>query len=368
MTAYFGKCLYAVAVTAGALLGTSIVAANAVELRSGSCDPAGKFEFVCGPVNAEELLPLDGTPWIVASQLGSPNVKKGAISIIHRKSRQWGVLPIDGSAASYNDAAYPGCPSPLVAEEFVGHGMTFVAGKDGKQLLFAINHGKREAVEVFEVTPKGDEVPEFKWVGCLPSPNGDSLNGLAELPDGGIAATVYFQIASSKTWFSDMMQGKLTGDVFEWHPGKGWSKVPDSGMAGANGIVALDDASLIVAEWGAKKVHKISRNGSTPRVTAEITGYPDNIHKTDDGTFLVVAQSDNQEVFMNVVQCLGTDAQTCGGEDDVVELHPADMSVKHRLKVDADPKLLGFVTSALDLGDEIWLGVVRGNRIGIVKK
>ena len=35
---------------------------------------------------------------------------------------------------------------------------------------------------------------------------------------------------------------------------------------------------------------------------------------------------------------------------------------------DPDPKVFGFATSALDLGKEIWVGSVRGNKILILKK
>ena len=31
------------------------------------CNPAGKLDFVCGPLNSEDLVQVPGTQWIVAS-------------------------------------------------------------------------------------------------------------------------------------------------------------------------------------------------------------------------------------------------------------------------------------------------------------
>ena len=32
-----------------------------------SCEPSGGMQFVCGPKNAEDLVLVPGTPWIISS-------------------------------------------------------------------------------------------------------------------------------------------------------------------------------------------------------------------------------------------------------------------------------------------------------------
>ena len=49
------------------LLGTAPVAPAVAQ----DCSPSGGIEFVCGPKNAEDLVRVPSTPWIVASGMAA---------------------------------------------------------------------------------------------------------------------------------------------------------------------------------------------------------------------------------------------------------------------------------------------------------
>lgn len=351
------------------LLGIPLAAAAAQsspQLQSGQCAEKLADDYLCGPSNSEELLHLEGTPWIFASQYIAPFLKKGVITLINQTTREWAELDVSGSAGSIDRKRFPGCQKPLTAAGFRGHGMTFGPVQGGKALLYAINHGEREAVEVFEVSARGDAMPGFRWVGCIPSPDGDSLNTLTVLPDGTLVGTKFYEV-QNKDWPADMMSKRITGQVFQWQLATGWNRVPKTFMSGPNGVVSADGGqSLIVAEWGASRLHKLRRDGTGKAQTVEVQGYPDNIHPTPDGRFLVVAQTgDLRPAFA----CVGTDSRICGGAYDIVSIDPATMATQIVYSAkDPDPKVFGFATSALDLGKEIWVGSVRGNKILILKK
>lgn len=345
---------------------SAAAAAKVPKLKSGQCDGVSSNEYVCGPSNAEELLHLDGTPWIFASQYAAPFLTQGAVTIVHQKSHEWTELSVAGSKANFDRKAFADCPKPLTPAGFRGHGMTFGPIKGGKALLYAINHGEREAVEVFEVSARGDGVPGFRWVGCIPSPGGDSLNTLTVAPDGALVATKFFELKNTD-WYGDMMAKRTTGQVFEWRTGSKWSVVPRTFLSGPNGVVTVDQGkSLIVAEWGGKRLHKLNRDGSGKALTVEVSGYPDNIHQASNGRFLVVAQTVTD--MGAVAACLGTNSKVCGGSYDVLSIDPQTLALQPVQATNPDPAVFGFATSALDLGAEIWVGTLRGNKILILKK
>lgn len=352
------------------MLGAIPLAASAAgappKLQSGQCAEKLADDYLCGPINSEELLRLEGTPWIFASQYIAPFLKKGVITLINQKTRQWAELDVTGGASNIDRKRFPACQKPLTATGFRGHGMTFGPAQDGKALLYAINHGEREAVEVFEVSSRGDAMPGFRWVGCIPSPDGDSLNTLTVLPDGTLVATKFYEVQNTN-WPAEMMSKRTTGQVFQWQSATGWKRVPKTFMSGPNGVVSTDGGqSLIVAEWGDRRLHKLRRDGTGKALSVEVQGYPDNIHPTPDGRFLVVAQTGD---LSPAFACAGTDSPICGGAFDILSIDPATLATQTVYSAkDPDPNVFGFASSALDLGDQIWVGSVRGNKILILKK
>jgi len=362
----FGACRIAVVVALLPLVATSAHAQSGqVALKDGTCAVGADADYICGPINAEELIHLDGTPWVLTSQLGAPFLTEGTIYAVDSKTRQWTEVTVDGDVANLDSETFPNCPGALTAKGFSGHGMTLGHTADGKDRLFAVNHGGREAVEVFDVVRDGDNLPGLTWIGCIPSPEEGYLNTLATLPDGGLVASKFFG-AGNPGWFGDMMQGKVTGGVHVWHAGHGWSEVPHSQMSGANGVIADDEgAAIIVAEWGGKKLHRLSLDGSTAPVSVAVNGRPDNIHRAGE-KLLVVAQTVADLGPFGA--CMGSMAEVCGGTFDVLSIDSETLETTLVMSVEADPKNFGFGTSALDLGDEIWVGTTRGNKIAVFSK
>ena len=55
-------------------------------------------------------------------------------------------------------------------------------------MLYAINHGGRESVEVFAVD-LSQKKPKFTWTGCVVAPEGFWPDAVASVPGGGIVVT-----------------------------------------------------------------------------------------------------------------------------------------------------------------------------------
>lgn len=332
---------------------------------SGKCPAGLESDFLCGPRNAEDLLRLPDSPWVLASSLQSTLFAEGGIYLIDSRDRSWARLGVDGSEASFDRAAFPDCPGVLTSRLFSGHGMAFGERRDGNIRLFAINHGAREAVEVFDVTLSGGERPALTWVGCVPAPESAYMNSVSKAPDGGFAVTKYYD-RSRPDWWDNMQAGTVEGAVYEWQPGKGWSMLAGSAMSGANGIaLTADGKSYLVAEWGGNDtaIHKLPRDGGPAQVVKVPRHRPDNLHFTPDGDAMFVAQA--FDTMSQFYACMGAGKLICGGAFKVMRIDPETMKVTTALDYTGDTAVYGYGTTAILVGDEIWVGTVRGDKIGI---
>src|SRR6202012_1289216 len=97
---------------------------------------------------------------------------------------------------------------------------SLLPGENDRHLLYLVNHGGREAIEVFEIDMTADR-RAVAWVGAILQAPTVWGNAVAALPDGGIVATNSLDLTDS-TAFDRVYAGKVTGSLMEWHPGQGW--------------------------------------------------------------------------------------------------------------------------------------------------
>ena len=307
------------------------------------CDPDGDVEFVCGPVNPEDLAAVPDTPWVVVSSMADDGYLYATDTRDHGSQR---IFPIDTSAPRHDTAMYGACPGSDTSG-FRPHGLGLRPGDDGVHTLYVVRHGARESVEVFEIDARG-EVPAATWVGCAVAPEGVGLNSVAVLPDGGFVAT-NFQ--------------RSTGELWEWQPGAGWSEVPGSATAGPNGIEASADGEwLYIGGWGTQSLIRLSR-GQTPVVvdSVDVGFHIDNVHWAPDGTLLAAghAGSGPDSIFA----CLGQGA--CDGVTSrVAKIIPNSLAQEEIVRYPSNDRII-LGTVGVQVGDEIWVGGVGGGtRIG----
>src|SRR5262249_27701168 len=131
-----------------------------------------------------------------------------------------------------HDATFAQCAAPPDAAKAITHGLNLRAGASGHSTLYAVGHGAREAIEVFDVDATGAK-PAVTWKGCVPMPEGLAANSVASLADGSLVATVL--IMPGKTFLDSIMK-RPTGAVYEWAPGKtGFEMIRGSELPGNNG-------------------------------------------------------------------------------------------------------------------------------------
>jgi sugar lactone lactonase YvrE len=313
------------------------------------CTPAGDVQFACGQQGPEDLVVVPGGQWVIASAFGG----SGGIYVV-RASDRTSVLAYPGATAreQLDKKRYPMCPGPPDAafkSKFQTHGLSIQPGTNAVHRLLVVVHGARESVEVFDVDTRS-ATPTLTWIGCAIAPDPVGLNSVRWLPDGGFVATDFLARGIDAASREKMMAGEKNGALWEWRTATGWTKIPGSEAAGANGIeISADGRWFYVAAWGSQSFFRLSR-GQTPPKRDEIPlGFRvDNIRWAADGSLLAAGQGGKPG------------AQT----SNIVKINPETLAVRDVIREPASPAF-GAGTVAVEVGNQIWVGSFRGDRIAI---
>jgi sugar lactone lactonase YvrE len=331
------------------LLGVLAVPAGVPGQTNAPCSPAGEVQFVCGQQSPEDLVEVPGGEWIVASSFAG----SGGIRLINVHDRT-SVLayPTATSKDRLDAKTYDSCPGPPDAAEkakFATHGLYLHIGRNSTHTLYAVHHGNRESIEVFELDAR-TKPPSVTWIGCAVAADPIGLNSVLALPDGGFVATNFLARGVDAEARNKMMAGENNGELWEWHTGKGWTKVPGSEAAGANGLeLSKDGKWFYVAAWGSQSLFRLSR-GVTPvkRDVVPLGFRVDNIRWAPDGSIFAAGQG----------------GMAPNQTSNVVKVDPNTLKVQEIIR-HPNSNEFGAGTVAIQVGREIWMGSFRGDRIAI---
>lgn len=319
-----------------------------------SCDGADGLEFLCGPVNAEDLVWLGDTGMLIASGMADAE-GTGRLYAIDSATKRFVELYSPSIATNdWDREQFPDCPGVPNPPQFSTHGLAIQRDADGYR-LYATAHGAREAVEVFTIEP-ADDWPEATWIGCVTIPDGNGINSVVGLPDGGFLTT---RISGTGDEDSEkIFAGEITGFLYEWHPGGELVKVAGTEMSGPNGIdLSPDGESVYVASWGASEITRFSRaaDGELTRAETIPAGFRvDNVRFTAGGTLLAAGH--------RLAEAQDCGQPLCFEEWEVAELDPASGTLT---TLAVEPPHAGFLgaTVALRGGQGLWLGTFHGDRV-----
>ena len=342
------------------LCATALLIAGAAHAADDACAASGGLQFVCGPKNAEDLVAVPGTKWLLASGM----TDGAGLTLVDTRDGAYRVAYPGPNPRAAHDAKYPDCTAPPAAATFVTHGLSLKVGTGNHSTLYAVAHGARESIEIFDVDATGKE-PALTWQGCVPMPEGLAANSVASFADGSLVATVL--LMPGKT-FGDSIAKKPTGAVFEWSPGKhGFDLVRGSELPGNNGIeTSPDGKEIFVVSSGLQTIVAISHANPTKqlRTTRPLPFTPDNVHRGLDGRLRTAGMAND------VPECGGTPGPahdlsklaTCPRGTIAMEIDPATMKDTVVVQTQTN-KAFSNATMVLVQDGQFWLGTFQGDRI-----
>ena len=371
------RTIAATALLAGATVNWSWLQAEAAPLAvSASCAPANGWNLICGNPNPEDLVPIPGTRWLIAS-----GMKEGAgLKLVDSDAKTARVFYTGQPAQQRPDkTVFPNCPAPPDAKTFNAHGLYLRrAEAPGIYKLYVVSHGALESIQVFTVDGNGTQ-PSLTWVGCVPMPEGNkaypnlgsqatpsrlAANSVSAFSDGTIIATVPQRPGTTN---AQRLRGEPTGDVVEWKPGTASFRVVQGPqLPGNNGIeISLDEKEFYVVSFGAHTVVAFSRQDPrTPLRQSVAPGFmPDNLR-----------WSGNRLIATGPMY----DEPACGGTRLAVVDNPV-LTACHRgfMVAQLDPKAMAWtilayaepnpaisvVATGVVVGDTLWIGSAAADAI-----
>lgn len=342
---------------AAAVFGGRAVAAE----PAASCEPDGALQFICGPLNAEDMVRVGDSRWLVASgmdgALTGAGSARGHLYFIDHRNRSWQVaFPGASPVFRHDRKSFGTCPGPLDLANFSAHGIAIRQQSRGRHRLYVVGHGAREAIEVFEVAARG-ATPSLAWIGCVVLPEDVSANSVAILPDWGFVTTKFLDRTMPQAEsMAQARQGKINGAVFEWHPGGKVEAIPGTELSAPNGIeVSPDGRTLYVAVFGTHEFVRFRRGpNGLEKMAVPVAISPDNVRWAPNGKLLTVGSNYSGPAAPR------TTAWT------VLEVDPDTLSIRP-VAQGASSRGMQALSVGLAVEGGIWVGTYAGDRVGIVK-
>jgi hypothetical protein len=333
----------------------------AARVASSDCPPTGDVSYVCGPRNAEDLVRIGSSEWLIASGMSALQgpATPGNLYLVNHETKEFepwfpGLAP----KFALDESLFGACPGPINLQNFSAHGLALRERGAGQYRLFMTSHGEREAIEVFDVDASGER-PTIVWAGCVVLPERTFANSVAILDDGGLVTTKMMDPTAPDA-FAAVLSGQITGHVYEWHPGQPVTAVAGTELAGPNGIeVSPDQRWMFVTAIGSREVVRFDRQTSPPEKTVvAVDVSPDNLRWTAAGTLFTVGGN-----YVPPTECA---SPPCAAGWSVVEIDPQTMQATRVAGADQTAALQGAST-ALEVDDEIWIGTFSGDRIAYLR-
>ena len=251
------------------------------------------------------------------------------------------------------------------------HGLNIREGKGGLHTLYVVHHGSRESIELFEINANG-KAPTAAWLGCVMAPPDAGFNGLAILPDNGMAVTSFtrrsmggFRGEKGKMTRERLTKGENVSEIWEWMPGKEWVIIPGSEGPGLNGVEASKDGKYLYASaWATGEIIRYTRGQTPPekKVIAKVDFHADNIRWQPDGALVTAGQTGTVDEVLD--ECLANQRCTKTASSAAI-IDPVSGRVREVVTRYPSNGDFDLATAALIANNEMWVGSIgRGARIG----
>jgi hypothetical protein len=331
---------------------------NAPRAGEITCAPEGAVHFICGVKNAEDLVRVPGTSFVIASDFEAPpNAAAGAgpLSLIDITSEAVRPLfPAPEARISPDRGAFDGCQTPPTP--FSSHGLSIRQTGRGRFRLYAVNHGGRESIEIFDLAVRRKQL-QVTWRGCVIAPESFALNSVVSLSGGAIAVT------SSRDPRPSSAAAERPGAVAIWARGSGWQEKAPNDIAIPNGIETSPDGLwLYVAGTGDHTLNRFRVDGGMAGRQIIATGVrSDNLRWADGLLYLAGPELPTSADLAGCAR-----RPVCDAPFGIRVMDPGTGMLANAMHGDGWPEKFGAATTALKVGDSFWLGTFRGDRIAIV--
>lgn len=346
-----------------ALVMLMTLASASVALARGpvlDCEPAGNARPICIFKNPEDMVPLPGNKAILIGEYGTTaEDHSGGLVVFALDSEKRTTVFRGGESPAIAEPGWgdPSCTEPP-SRAFNSHGIDLVRREDGRLALLVVQHGGREAVEFFELLGHGTEW-QVAWRGCVAAPPDASLNEVSAQSNGDFYTTKMAALTGGLD-FEGGMPTEPTGRAFHWSATQGYAAIGGTEGVMPNGIVSSPDGRFIYMNAsGDSSIRKIEVATGRELGRAPVDT-PDNVTWSPDGRLLVASLAGLDPT--DFVACEHLKEGACGIPFKIVAVDPETMTTLGPI-YSSDGYPMGAGTVGLQIGDELFVGSFKGDRI-----
>jgi hypothetical protein len=322
------------------------------------CDAVGDIQPICGMQTPEDIAALDDGRHLLLANFGGMHNGTGSLSLFDTRSKQLTPLfpPVSGQVAA--PAAPWGqadCPPPDLAQ-FSPHGTHLGRLANGDWRYLVVNHGGREAIEMFALT-NAQGSSSLEWRGCVLAAPDTFMNDVVGLANGDLIYSRMFHNGGMLETVQGLL-GFATGDLWRWNQTTGLRLLPGTSAAQPNGLeISADERYVFANMYFEKEVWKVdSTTGET--VAVGNVANVDNSAWGPDGRLWLVA---HRAGLAEMKYCLDHQQETCGAAFEVVAMDPNTMQTEVIFSHQGAP--MGAATIAVAQGDRVYMGSFSGDRM-----
>lgn len=311
------------------------------------------YELIGGFSNPEDLAPIPGTDWIIASSMvAEESGKSGALYLIDRRHRTMRKIWPSATQKVAAQLAFTDFARPVSPENVMAHGMCLEPQINGKYRLYTVNHNERKSIEVFDVEADASGV-ELSWVGGISIPYPSHGNAVAVMKDGTILMTCTHPLHETQ-FLERIRRRERTGYLMSWQAGRGWNILEDSEASCPNGLLVDEDRETIfVANTGTHDVLRAKLDLDRSKISqfdrVDLGFAPDNLRWNADGSI-----------------CAGGFAAVGDFPPHACKIDPATLRVT-RFSLPPHNAQFECVSTAIVIEGELWLSVFEGDKVAVLR-
>ncbi len=322
------------------------------------CKAVGDITPYCEMTTPEDIAALPDGRHLLLAHFGAMGEASGSISLFDTNTAEHETLfPLDNPPGTVSTAVWgeASCTSPPDAS-FSPHGTHLHQLADGRWRYLVVNHGTREAIELFEWQTAGPNAG-LHWRGCVEAAPDTLANDVVGLSNGDLLYSRMYHVSDSLA-IPKALLGFNTGELWRWNREQGLSALPDTAAAMPNGLeVSADEQFVFANMYMEQEVWQVRLSDGSVVARFEAR-HPDNSAWGSDGR-LWIASHDMQ--FADIMSCIRHPEVPCPGHFDILGLDPDSGEVSKLFSHEGAP--MGGATVAVPQGGKVYMGSFAGERM-----
>jgi hypothetical protein len=325
-----------------------------------NCDDKGSLHPVCGLQSPEDIAVVPGGDYLLLSELGNMGEFPGRIVLFDVRDESWRPIFPDSKASTPASLQGDANCADAPGAEMSPHGSHLVQLEDGSWRYLVVNHGGREAVELFSLETPDDGELQLQWQGCVFPADNTLINDVVGLSNGDVVFTRMFHPDD----FMGSLRGMLgfeSGDVWRWSKEAGPRLLPGTSGSLTNGIeISADERFIFINQYMDKQVHKYDLSAEKTVGVGQVAN-ADNSAWGPTGELWLASHASDLPVYL---ACTKDHSVTCGMAFEIVALDPETMESRVIFRHQGPP--MGAATVAVAHRGKVYLGSFVGDRLLVV--